>query len=171
MRRTLSKQEIKQLKYQCRMGYVIPFFFFVISSVLVSVIFDTMFYNGNGSLNNNHIFLSVGIMFILSVLMNFKMNGKYISDIRNNRKIFEIKTIQRKESKIDAEAGSGNMTSLPHNNPMKVLKRYDLIIENTRYRIDKELFENCSQGDEVYFHIAPKSKFRFKIELKENIKH
>lgn len=163
MRKTLTASDIKELRYQCRMGYVIPFFFFVFGSLLVSVIVDYLLYQDNDSLNNNHIFLVVGGMFILSVFMNFKMNGKYISDIRNTEKILEIKTIQQKESKIDAEAGSGKMS-----HGMKVFKRHNLIIENTRYRIDKELFENCAKGDEVYFHIAPKSKFRFNIELKGN---
>ena len=168
MRTPLSAQDIKDLKYQCRMGYVIPFFFFVLGSFLVSAVVDYIFNPDSVSLNNNHMFLVIGGMFILSVFMNFKMNGKYISDIRNNEKILEPKLIQRKESKNDAEAGSGNMTTLPHNNPMKEFKRYDLIIENTRYRIDKDLYENCVNGAEVYFHIAPKSKFRLKIELKEN---
>lgn len=169
MRKTLSDLDIKKLRYQCRMGYVIPFFFFAIGSVLVSATVNFVLNQDSDSLNNNHLFLVLGFMFILSIFINFKMNGKYISDIRNNEKIIETKTIQRKESKIDTEAGSGNMTPLPHNNPMKEFVRYDLIIENTRYKIDKELFENCANGDKVYFHIAPKSNFRLKIELKRNV--
>jgi hypothetical protein len=166
MRKTLTAQDIKDLRYQCRMGYVIPFFFFVLGSLLVSAIVDFIFNQDIDSLNNIHMLLVIGSMFILSIFINFKMNGKYISDIRNNEKILVTKTIQQRKSKIDAEAGSGNMTTLPHNNLMKEFIRYDIIIENTLYRIDKELFENCANGDQVYFHVAPKSKFRLKIELK-----
>lgn len=166
MRKALTAQDIKDLKYQCRMGYIIPFFFFVLGTLIVSTIIYYLFNQESEGLNNYHMLLVFVAMFILSIFINFKMNGKYISDIKNYEKIIETKTIQRKESKNDVEAGSGNMTTRPHNNPMKEFKRYDLIIENTRYRIDKELFENCEDGGEVYFHIAPKSKFRLRIEAK-----
>jgi hypothetical protein len=94
------------------------------------------------------------------------MNKKYYSDIRNNEKLSEKKIIQRKIDKTDYEAGSGNMTTLPHNNPMKEFTRYDLIIDNIKYRIDKELFDNCNDGDEVLFYYAPKSKYLLSIEKK-----
>ena len=92
------------------------------------------------------------------------MNRKYYQDIQNNQKVAVLKTLQRKTSKRDFEAGSGNMTTLPHNNPMNEFIRYDFIIDNTIYRVKKELFESCSDGDQVYFYIAPKSKFHLSIE-------
>jgi len=49
---------------------------------------------------------------------------------------------------------------------MKEFTRYDLIIDNTKYRTDKELFDKCSVGDEVLFFYAPKSNYLLSIEKK-----
>ncbi len=166
MRKTLSEKDIKDLRYQCRMGYILPSFLFIIGSVAGIVIAEYLFNNGSDSLNMKNVITVIMGFGLLAIFTSYKMIGKYISDIRNNEKILETKIIQKKESKKDYEAGSGNITTLPHNNPMKEFIRYDLIIENTKYRIDKELFEKCADGDEVYFHIAPRSKYRLGIELK-----
>ncbi|NPD47649.1 MULTISPECIES: hypothetical protein [unclassified Lentimicrobium] len=164
MKRQLSSKDIKDLKYQCRMGYIIPFFFFMIGSFLVLAILD--FFLLDTPLKNEFMALTLIAMFAISILINYQMNRKYLIDIRNNEKVLIPKTIQRKESKTDYEAGSGNRSTLPHNNPMKSFIHYSLIIENTRFRVDKELFESCKDGDEVFFHMAPKSNFRLSIQLK-----
>jgi len=168
MNKQLTEADIKELKYQCRMGYILPFFFFVIGSYIVYAIINSLFHQINEDSNYSEIILVLIVMFLLSILLNYKMNGKFISDIRNNVKILKNKTIQYKESKIDVEAGSGTLNMGFKNNPMKEFIRYNLIIENTRYRVDKEIFDKCAKGDDVYFHIAPKSNYRLKIDLKKN---
>jgi hypothetical protein len=166
MRLQLTKKDIIDLKYQCRMGYVLPFMIFILGTFIVGAIYELNF-NTNSDGLNLEIELLFGLGFLLiSILISSKMNWKYYSDIRNNEKVSETKKIQRKIDNKDYEAGSGNMTTLPHNNPMKEFIRYDLIIENTKYRIDKELFDICSNGDEVLFFHAPKSKFLLSIEKK-----
>lgn len=146
-------------------GLYYPFLLFC-DWLLFFVLALVYFLLNNIELNNEHIALVLIVMFCISLFINFKMNRKYRIDIRNNEKILIPKTIQRKESKTDYEAGSGHITPLPHNNPMKGFTRFSLIIENTRFRVDKELFESCKDGDEVFFHVAPKSNFRLSIQLK-----
>ncbi len=166
MRIKLTEQDIKDLKYQCRMGYIIPFLFFIIGSFLITGFVHfiiTIFKEPEGDI---YIYITIGIVFVLSILINFIMNGKVKRDIRNGEKILKKKTIQRKESMVDVEAGSANVGTMPHNRRMNKFIRYDLIIDNTKYRIDKELFEKCKDGDDIYFHIAPESKFRIKIDFK-----
>ncbi len=148
------------------MGYVIPLMLFILGTFIGGAIYELNFNANSSGLNLKiDLIIALGIL-IISFLVSHLMNNKLYSDIRNNEKISETKIIQRKFAKIDYEAGSGNMTTLPHNNPMKEFTRYDLIIDNTKYRIDKELFDKCSDGDEVLFFYAPKSKYLLGIEKK-----
>ncbi len=166
MRFQLTKKDIKELKYQCRMGYILPAIISILGSFIAGAIY-VLIYNKNNTGVNLEIDLLIAFGFlILGLIFSYLMNKKYYLDIRNNEKEAEIKIIQRKIDTKDYEAGSGNMTVLPHNNPMKEFIRYDLIIENTKYRIDKELFDKCSDGDEVIFFFAPKSKYLLSIEKK-----
>ncbi|WP_289053852.1 hypothetical protein [Carboxylicivirga marina] len=166
MRMKLSEQDIKDLKYQCRMGYIIPFFFFTIGSFAISGLVHFIMTEIKEPQGDFHIYITIAVVFSLSILINYLMNGKYKKDIQNGEKILEQKTIERKVSMIDAEAGSATVGDIPHNRKMNTFIRYDLIIDNTKYRIDKNLFDMCNEGDKVYFHIAPISRFRIKIDLK-----
>lgn len=166
MRLQLTEKDIKELKFQCRMGYVLPFIIFILGTFILGAFFELYFNTNKEGLNLKIDSLIVLGFAIFSMLLSYIMNRKYYSDIRSNEKVSVIKTIQRKIEKKDYEAGSGNMTTLPHNNPMIEFIRYDLIVENTKYRIDKELYEMCSDGDEVLFYYAPKSKYLLSIEKK-----
>lgn len=157
----LTKKEVKELKYQCRMGYILPSMIFVIGTVL-SMMFLWKIIEGDIKI----IFYVVFGLLVISALISYIMNRKYYADIKINKKTSVAKVIQKKVETKDFEAGSGNMTTLPHNNPMNEFMRYDLIVENTKFRVDKELFESCSEGDEVLFLYAPKSKFLLGIEKK-----
>lgn len=164
MRLQLTEKDIKDLKYQCRMGYVLPTIIFILGTFIGSAIFEFNFNSNSAGFNLEiDLFIALGFL-LLSFGVSHIMNKKYYADIRNNEKIPETKTIQRKINNKDYEAGSGNMTTLPHNNPMKEFTRYDLIIEKTKYRIDKDLFDKCSNGDEVKFYYAPISKYLLSIE-------
>jgi len=167
MRLQLTEKDIKDLKYQCRMGYILPFLIFILGSIIVGSIYELNFTTNNNGLNFKIDFLISMVFAIISLLVSYIINKKYYSDLRNNEKESEIKIIQRKTEKKDYEAGSGNMTTLPHDNPMKEFIRYDFIIDYTNYRVDKELFELCSNGDEVLFFYAPKSKYLLSIEKKQ----
>ena len=73
-------------------------------------------------------------------------------------------SIQKKQSKQDYEAGSG---TLYIGQEMKGRIRYDIIVNNIPYRVDKSFFLNCKEGDEVCFNYAPRSNFLISVELKK----
>lgn len=164
MRAKLSEEDIKNLKYQCRAGYVVSILFFLTGS---SIIFVLYYINDINSLPKA-VLLFLTILTI-SFLIAFFMMNKYITDINNKVKILDVKKIQAKELKKAYEAGSGGRLSFDGN--MKAFNRYDIISDNTRYRINKAFFEACREGDEVIFHIAPKSKHRLKIVLNKDTKY
>lgn len=143
------------------MGIILPFLLLTISIiVIVSIVFVNKF-----DFSNIIVLISIATFVTISILLNIFMNRKYISDIKNGEKNYEVKIIQLKEKTKDFEAGSATIYI---GQEMNEFYRYDLIIENTRYRVDKELFENCENGGEIVFYTAPKSKYLLQMELKKN---
>ncbi len=161
MQKRLTESDIKKLRYQCRMGYILPFFLFILGSFLGIVIVGFILSLMNMDLAENKAFIVIALFGLLSVFVNYRMNGKYLSDIRNGLKGQEIKIVQRKEYKTDYEAGSG---TLYIGQEMNSFDSYSIIVENTRYRVDKDLFENCEENGQVIFNYAVQSKFLLEIE-------
>jgi len=159
----LTDLEIKELKLKCRMGYILPFFAFTIGTFVFMAIIVTVFYSETEELGNMPIVVGA-CGFVLSVLLSYKMNYKLYIDIRNKHKVQELKIIQMKESKKDWEAGSG---TLYIGQEMNGFESMSIIVDNYRYRVDKEIYMNCEKGDEIYFNYGPKSKYMLGIELKE----
>jgi len=160
MSHLLDEKDIKELRLQCRMGIILPALLFIIINVATVLFFVVQ----KMEIESSAIFLSLIGSALLTGLLSYLMNRKYWSDIKNCVKTYEIKTISGKEIKNDYEAGSGAIDG-----NMNAFYRYDLIIENTRYRVERELFENCVPGDEVVFFYGPKSRLMLQIELKKNI--
>lgn len=161
MRKPLTQNNIKALRYQCRMGYILPAMLFVIGTVISVVVFETRI--NSKDLNFEMILIMAFGMAGLSFFIGYKMNWKYISDIRNKEKQIETKIIQSKASKKDFEAGSGTLVV---GQDMNEFYSYSIVVENIRYRVDEKLFSSCSDGDELLFNYAPKSRYLMKIELK-----
>ncbi len=162
MRKKLTEKDIKDLRYQCRMGYVIPTMIFIIGTFISVAIYELNFNSKSNGLNTEMILLIALGFIVLSFFIGYKMNWKYLSDIRNNEKEIEIKTIQKKESKRDYEAGSGTLGQ-----EMKGFDSFNIVVGNYRYRVDKDLFMNCNEEDEVLFNYAPISRYLINIELKK----
>jgi len=161
--RSLNKDEIKELRLRCRMGYIIPFFTFVIGSFLLLAIVSVFFYSETEEFGDMPIIV-ITACFFLSVILSYRMNYKYYFDIRNREKVQEVKIIQKKELKRDWEAGSG---TLYIGQKMNGFESLSIIVDNYRYRVSKEIYMNCKEGDEILFNYGPKSKYRLDIELKK----
>jgi hypothetical protein len=156
MKTGLTKEDIKELKYSCRFGLLIPLIVFLICGI-VSIGISL---NGNWSWIQNLI-LFIGPLFVLCTIVSFLIIRKQIADIVNGEKILILKKVIRKEYRLDFEPGSGLLLS-----KMKPVDIWYLIIDNYRYPVDKKLFESLSEGDEVYLHLAPLSQELLNIEKK-----
>lgn len=154
----LTIEDLKKLRYQCRIGYISLFFILILGSIITVFTYESEFNKSHG-LNDFIDALIVSAFAILVLVINYLKSCKYYNEIRNIFKIVQSKDIERKMSKKDFEAGSGNITTLPHNREMNEFIRYNLIIENTIQRVDESLFNTCHGGDKVLFYWAPKSKF------------
>ena len=164
MRKKLTERDIIDLRCQCRMGYVIPAMIFIIGTFIFTAIYELYFNSNSNSINTEVVLLIVLGFILLSILIGYKMNHKYLSDIKNNEKVLETKVILKKESKRDYEAGSG---TLYIGQKMKGFDSFSIIVDNYRYRVDKDLYINSNEGDEVVFSYAPVSRYLLSIELKK----
>lgn len=159
MRQPLTEKDIKELKYQSRMGYLLPGLFFIISTIFIIGGMLTQ----KIELNSSLLVILIAAIIIISFSISYLINRKYFMDIRTGEKEGELKTIQLKEKINDFEAGSGKLYI---GQEMKGFTRYNIVVENTRFQIDEEFYNNCNAGDEVVFYFASQSRYLIEIVLK-----
>jgi hypothetical protein len=151
MHRSLSKQDIKDLRNQCSMSYLISTILFIFGTIIGVTIYE-LYFDANPGAINYQIAVIIGIaVLFLSVIVFFRLNWKYYSDILNNEKIQTIKTLQNKDIITDYYK-------------TMVTRRYVLTVDNVNLTVNKDLFESCNIGDKLIFNSALKSKFLLSIE-------
>ncbi len=153
MKAKLTEEDIKKLKYELRPGLIFSLFFAVFG------IAGTILYLADNNLNSAALVFT-GTMAFCGIVYFF-INHKKLTDLSNKEKILEIKTVEKKSSRLDWEAGSGMPAGA-----MKAFDLYNFIIDGVQYKVEKELYEKCHAGDKLIFHIAPKSEYILKIEKK-----
>ncbi|MEE4198210.1 MAG: hypothetical protein V2I54_11235 [Bacteroidales bacterium] len=155
MKRKLTPQDRKKLKASARVGFIISFLMFLVSLApwIISIL-----ENKEGFL----IYLTpIGIL--MSVIILWLANRKFWSDLRAGEKDVLIKTIDKKVAQEDYEAGSSagfstNGKKSAFYKEMNAFTNYAIIVENVKYRVDKELWDRVEEKDKVEFHFAPKSR-------------
>jgi len=162
IKKPLTYEDIKKLKYSCRPGIITGIFLAFCGSFILLV--QNIWTRENVSesmINNTYGFIV--IILITAFVVGYLMNRKYRIDLRNNEKELHVKVISKKEQKTDYEAGSGTIPGIG----MKGYQKYSVIVDNVRHYVNEELFMNCQEGDEIVFHYTPKSQKLLKIELKK----
>jgi hypothetical protein len=163
MRKQLTPEDIKILRYECRPGIIAAFVIFVIGLIFFLIFVISI--SGNnlmGDIASNLQYLLVHLL--LSGFIAYLLCDSFLSDIRNGEKIIEVKKLKKKIASTSYEAGSGTLYPFQD---MKANGVYHFIIENTRYMVDEELYNQCVEGDEIEFHIAPKSKCRIRMSRRK----
>ena len=156
MKTQLTKGDIKELMYSCRIGIIIPLLIFLIGGiVLIAMSLQGVL------IRTQNLNLIIGLLFILCTFVSYLIIRKLLADILNGEKILILKKVIGKEYKLDFEPGSGLFFS-----KMRPVDIWYLIIDNIRYPVDKKLFESLNEGDEVYLHFAPLSQELLNIEKK-----
>lgn len=151
MKRGLSAKDIKNLRNQCRMSYLISTILFILGTIVGVTIYEGYF-DANPEVINYQMAVTIGLgILLLSVIVFFLLNRKYYSDIRNNEKMQITKTLQEKNKIKDYYKTT-------------VTLKYTFIVDNINLVVNKELFDSCNKGDKLIFNYAPKSKFLLGIE-------
>lgn len=157
---TLTNADKSNVRYQCRPGLLITVLLLVLGSSISLVAA-----NIKGDKLNNSGF-QIPWLWLLAVVfvalaIGFIMTHKYLIDLRRGTKDIVLKQIEQKIVRKDFEAGSGCVAC---GQEMNEFHRFDLVIDSEFHRVNRELFEMCSEGDWVEFHFASKSRFLLSIE-------
>ncbi len=151
MHRSLSTQDLKDLRNQCSMSYLISTILFIFGTITGVTIYELYFDSKPQAINYQMAFtIGLAVLF-LSVILFFRLNWKYYSDILNSEKIQTIKTLQNKDIITD------------YYKTLVTLK-YVFTVDNVNLTVNKDLFDSCNIGDKLIFNYAPKSKFLLSIE-------
>lgn len=162
MKRILTKEDRNKLKSASRIGFVFSMFLFLpaIAAWLLSKF---------GYIEKIPDLLPpAGVL--LSFLILFLVNRKYWIDLKKGEKNILVKSISKKESKEDYEAGSSvgystNGKKHAFYSGMNSHMEYYIIVDNVRYRIDKETWEQVNENDKIEFHVASSCKELFSIKI------
>lgn len=163
----LSSEDIKELKYEKRFGFIFPAMI-----IAFAVLLNTLYFLTQPEPNMVYVILINTAVVLLSLLLNYKMNHKLNMDLREGIKIPKRAKVQNKEHTTSSEAGSG-MLYIPilgdlfpqlWGQKMRPKGYYSLIINNARYEVDKNIYESVSQGDQVDIYYAENSNSQLGIE-------
>ena len=163
----LSSEDIKELKYEKRFGFIFPAMI-----IAFAVLMNILYFLTVPEPKMVYVILINTAVVLLSLLLNYKMNRKLNMDLREGIKIPKRAKVQDKEHTASSEAGSG-MMYIPilgdifpklWGQKMRPKEYHSLIINNTRYEVDQNLYEAVSHGDEVNIYYAENSNSQLGIE-------
>jgi hypothetical protein len=95
MNKPLTEKDIKEIKYQCRIGFILPGMLLIFSNFMLFVSILVRLVEIERSL----IYLCAFTINLIPLVLCYLMNWKYLADLKNGEKVGELKIIQRKELK------------------------------------------------------------------------
>ena len=157
--RGLTKNDKKNLRNQCKMGLSLSLLVFVFATIIGVMIYELAIDSDPNGLNiKMAVLIAIGAL-VISVLLNLMISHKYYRDLQFNEKLQVVKTLLSK-SNTNVYHGSalGSNVSKAYN------EKYEFVVDDVKFDVDKELFERCAEGDQLIFNYAPKSEFLLSIE-------
>ena len=164
MRLQLSKSDKQFITYQMRPGIMIAALIFAAGG------FYNIFYFAIPDFQVSNIFILSFDVFIvlLSLFIWSRINRKYREDLEADTKIVKKGTVQKKDSYTSYETGSasihipilGDLFPKLFSIKMRSTDRYYLIINNTRMRVSKEVYQNTTVGDTLDLYYTAVSDMR-----------
>ncbi len=140
------------------MGISISLMVFMFVTIIGVTVFEMAFDSDSSAPNSKmDILIAVGVLFF-AVLLQFLINYKYYSDLRNNEKVLYTKILADKSKSIDPMTINGINFSKGY------INRFEFIVDNIKFRVDEELYKSCEKGDKLILSYAPKSKYLLNIE-------
>lgn len=153
----LNEKDISTLKYEKRMGYI-----FAIMIICFGALLSFFSVLVSENIKWNTLIIVDFCILILSFLVQYLTNRKINRDLLENEKIIKIEIIQLLESKPTYEAGSGTLFApilgdlFPKlwGQRMRKLLKTSIVVNNTRYEVDPEVFEELKIRGSVEFHFG-----------------
>ena len=156
----LTKENIKTLKYEKRIGFVFAGIILAFG-LLFNLFFIATKLAKSYEKDELLILIAIDLLIVgLSYLTASTMNRKINKDLREGIKIVRIEKIDKKNHIIDYEAGSGSLyipglgDLFPKlwGQEMRSYSKYVLTIKGIENNVEKELFDNVKEGDLIEVH-------------------
>ncbi|WP_319479886.1 hypothetical protein [uncultured Draconibacterium sp.] len=132
---------------------------FVLTTIIGVTIYELFFDLNSNGLNIKMAGLIVGGTLSSSVLLNFLICNKYYRDLQFNEKVQVLKTLISK-----SQNDIYNTSALNSGMSKAYTEKFEFVVDDTKFDVDKDLFERCSEGDQLIFNYAPKSEYLLSIE-------
>ncbi len=159
MHRGLTETDKKSLRNQCKMRMSLSLLVFVLTTIIGVTIYELFFDLNSNGLNIKMAGLIVGGTLSSSVLLNFLICNKYYRDLQFNEKVQVLKTLISK-----SQNDIYNTSALNSGMSKAYTEKFEFVVDDTKFDVDKDLFERCSEGDQLIFNYAPKSEYLLSIE-------
>ena len=159
MHRGLTKTDRKNLREQCKMGLILSLLVFVLATIIGVTIYELFFDSNPNELNLKIAgLITIGTL-SSSVLLNFLICNKYYRDLQFNEKVQVQKALISKSQNdiYHASALNSGMSKA-------YTEKFEFVVDGIKFDVDKELFEHCTEGDQLIFNYAPKSEYLLSIE-------
>ena len=157
--RELDKLDRNEMLLSSRVGYIISFFFIIIS---ITVYEMSMWVYSTDTMRHISLYQHIifdGILFTIGIIILILINRKYWKDLRAGKKIVEVNNIEYKEEKKDYEVGSGMRIG-----KMKAFQEYSIIVDRRRYKIPQGLRIQLEDGGKVAKHFGLHNKYLIKFD-------
>ena len=146
MIKELTEKDIKVLKHEKRIGYVL-------SGLIVAFggLFNSIYFILNITHGYNYTMIcliDIGIL-LLARFVCYRINREFNLDIKSNQKNVLKRIVKRKAAGKKYETASTGLFK------MKERDRYLVLSEDrNKYEVDKDFFEKLEKGTEFYVHFA-----------------
>lgn len=150
---SFTSEEIIEIKRSKRVGYVFAAAIFAFGGII------TLYYQKINNLEYSNIKVVItALMFVGSgLLVLYLLNRKHNKDLASGKKLIETKRIEKKETIIAYEPGSGSLHIpvlgylFPNiwGQKMKEYKKFRLTINGLKYDIEENLFNTLNEGDDI----------------------
>lgn len=154
--RSLVEKDILEIKEMTKIGYVIP----IIVLFLATIISAYLFIKEPKSVDLNFLIFIDAFVLLSCILISYQMNRKHYKDLKSGLKKIITAKVTDKQDRSSHEAGGGNLyipilgdlfPKLWGQKPKKIYWVY-FIINQTRYQVNKELFDTIKPGEQVEMH-------------------
>jgi hypothetical protein len=159
MKRRLTKEDIRLLKYEKRNGYV-----FAGMILMAGVLFNLIDLAMTDIIHQHTVLVAIDMVIIgLSWMTLHRINRDLNRDLEAGYRTVRMEKVTGKMKRTGHEAGSGTLS----NQEMKSIDKFQLIINKATYDVSREFFDKVSEGDEVEMYYAQHSHVLLGIALSD----
>ena len=167
----LTDNDRKTLKYERRIGFVFGGLILCFGGL-----FNLIYFVLNQSEQNYWMVISIDLgILLLACFVCYRINLKVNRDLKDNKKELLKKRVEKKIEEKTYEAGSGalyipilgDLFPKLWGQKMRPGRKYYIITNESRYEVEKEMYDGLKKNTDFYIHFAKHSETVLSISKDE----